>query len=174
MGRNEEARTALSGDLPQDPDEIYRLTWEFVRDNYKDQRYNGQDWRAWQHRFDGKLTTTSDALGAVALMLASLDDRNTHLRSADQTARLIFTERSGETEFGKSGQALFTSKTVETRHLEGDVGYVAITNFYDPKLTGEVKKAVESVKNDNGVIIDLRGNQGGGEADVSRIVGMLV
>jgi tetratricopeptide (TPR) repeat protein len=174
MGRDQEAIEALKGDMPEDPDEIYHLAWVFVRDNFKDQTFHGQDWRAWEHRFDGQLRSTSGALGAVALMLSSLEDRNTRLRSADQTARLLFSERSGAPEYSSSGMALSNSRTVEVRHLDDGVGYIAITNLDDPTVSTEVKKAVESVSTDTGVILDLRGNQGGADNDVARITGMFV
>src|SRR5678815_1106480 len=107
-------------------------------------------------------------------MLSSLDDRNTRLRSPDQTASLLFTQRTDAPEFSRTGAALSTSKTVETRRLEDNVGYIAITNLDDPKLPGEIQKAVEQMKTSDGVILDLRGNQGGGDGDVPRITGMFV
>jgi len=174
MGDMQRARASLEGDLPVEPQELYRIAWEFVRDTYHDRTYNGQDWSSWRHRFDGRLDTTSDALGAVSAMLASLDDRNTRLRSADQTAALLFTQRMNEPQFSQSGAALTTSRTVESKRLEGNVGYIALTNLYDPRLPGELQKAVESMENAEGVILDLRGNQGGADDDVPKIAGMFV
>ncbi len=173
-GRNEEARAVLTGDLPEDPGEIYRMVWQFVRDNYQDRTFHAQDWGSWRDRFEGRLSSTADALGAAALMLSSLDDRNTRLRSADQTLSLLFSPRSDAAEFSQSGVALSTSRTVETRRLEGNIGYIAVTNLSDPKFPVEMEKAVEEMKSTNGVILDLRGNQGGADADVSKITGMFV
>ncbi len=174
MGAMDRARASLEGNLPVEPQELYRIAWEFVRDTYHDRTYNGQDWGRWQHRYDGRLDTTAEALGAVATMLASLDDRNTRLRSADQTAALLFTGRMDAPLFAPSGAALTTSRTVDTKHLDGNVGYIALTNLYDPKLPGELEKAVESMKNTDGVILDLRGNQGGADDDIPKIAGMFV
>ena len=175
LGRNDDARETLKGDLPEDPDEIYRTAWEFVRDTYADRGFRGQDWSSWENRFKGKLQSTPEALGAVALMLSSLNDRNTRLRAPDQTANLLFTQRTDAPEFSRAtGAALSTSKTVESRRLEGNVGYIAITNLDDPKLPGEMQKAVEQMKTSDGVILDLRGNQGGSDGDVPRIAGMFM
>ncbi|HET6373772.1 MAG TPA: tetratricopeptide repeat protein, partial [Candidatus Polarisedimenticolia bacterium] len=174
MGRNARARTVLKGDLPQDPDEIYDMAWRFVGETYHDRTFKGQDWRLWKDRFTGRLKTVSDSLGAVALMLSSLDDRSTRLRSADQTATLLFTERSDTTEFAPSGVALSTSKTVDSRRLADNIGYIAITNMNDPKLPTDVQKAVEEMSKTDGVILDLRGNQGGADGDIERIAGMFV
>jgi C-terminal peptidase prc len=173
-GRFEEARDELKGDLPQEPDEMYRLAWEFVRDHYHDRRFNGQDWTSWRDRFAGKLKTPADALGAVALMLSSLDDRNTRLRSAEQTARLFFALRTDATEFSSTGVALGTSRTVESKRLEDNTGYIAITNFDDPSSHTEIRKAVEEMKTADGVILDLRGNPGGADTEVPRITSLFV
>jgi C-terminal peptidase prc len=174
LGRNQEAIDVLVGDVPEEPEELYRLAWQFVRNNYLDRTFNGQDWDAWRDRFEGRLKSEPQALGAIALMLASLDDRNTRLRSHDQTARILFTPRTTGTEFTSTGKALSTSKTIDTRHLEGNVGYIAITNLSDPKLPEQIEDAVKEMKTTEGVIIDLRGNQGGADREVARITGMFV
>lgn len=151
------------------------MAWEFVRDTYNDRKFRGQDWSAWEHRFDGKLSTMPEALSAIALMLSSLDDRNTRLRSAQQTASLVLSPRMDAAEFSQAtGAALSTSRTLESRRLEDNIGYIAITNLDDPRLPAEMQKAVDQMKTSDGVILDLRGNQGGGDADVPRIAGMFV
>ncbi|MBI3448051.1 MAG: tetratricopeptide repeat protein [Acidobacteria bacterium] len=174
LGYADEANAALKGDLPVEPDEMYRLAWESVRDNYFDRTFNGQEWARWRDRFAGKLETESDALGAIALMLASLDNRDTRLRSADQTANLFFTPRATTIQRDPLGKNTVTSKTVATSTVEGNVGYVAISNMADPKLVGEVSKAMGEMKEKDAVILDLRGNPGGGERDVEDVTAMLV
>ncbi len=174
MGDNQTARDILRGYLPEIPLEIYRMSWEFTRDTYQDRTFHGQDWRIWEHRFDGKLSTTADALSAVALMLASLDDRNSRLRSADQTASLMFSTRTEAIEFSATGTAQSTSRTVQAQRLQDNVGYIAITNLDDPKVAGEVRKAVEEMKTADGVILDLRGNQGGSDSEVPALAGLFV
>jgi len=174
LGREGEATAALKGDLPVEPEEMYRSAWESVRDNYFDRTFNGQDWMSWKNRFAGQLETESDALSAIALMLASLDNRDTRLRSADQTATLFFTERSAGIQRDSIGRNVSTSRTVETSTLEGNVGYLAVSNMADPKLVPEVRKAMGDMKEKDAVILDLRGNPGGAEKDVEQITSMLV
>lgn len=174
LGREQEARSALRGELPAEPDEMYRLAWEAVRDTYHDRRFNGQDWNLWRDRFDGKLETEADALGAIARMLASLDNRDTRLRSADQTVGLFFTPRSTRVERDTLGRTAAGSKTVESTTLPGNLGYVAVTNMTDPKLVEEVRGAVGKLKERDGVILDLRGNPGGSERDVEEITSFFV
>jgi C-terminal processing protease CtpA/Prc/Flp pilus assembly protein TadD len=174
MGRLEEARDTLRGDLPQEPEEMYRLAWEFVRDRYHDRTFHGQDWLRWRDRFQGKLKTPADALGAVALMLSSLDDRNTRLRSAEQTARLFFTMRTDAPEFASTGVALGTSRTVQSKRLDDNTAYIAITNLDDPSSQTKIREAVEEMKTADGVILDLRGNPGGADSEVPRIAGLFL
>lgn len=174
LGREDEAAAALKGELPVEPEEMYRLAWESVRDNYFDRTFNNQDWNRWRDRFDGKIETESDALGAIALMLASLDNRDTRLRSFDQTATLFFTERGTSIQHDAVGRTTTSSKTVATSTMDGNVGYVAVSNMADPKLVSEVGKAMGEMKEKEAVILDLRGNPGGGERDVEEITSMLV
>jgi len=174
LGREDEAKSVLRGDLPVDPGEMYRIAWEAIRDNYFDRTFNGQNWSEWRARFEGKLETESDALGAIALMLSSLDNRDTRLRSADQTANLFFTERSMEIQRDAMGKTATTSRTVATSTMDGNVGYLAVSNMSDPKLVSEVRHAMGEMKEKDAVILDLRGNLGGSEGDVQEITSMLV
>lgn len=174
LGREEEARRLLKGDLPVEPEELYRMSWKFVRDHYGDRTFNGQNWDVWEDRFEGTLETETDALGAIALMLASLADPDTGLRSGDQTAAYMFTERSSQVDRLPTGRAASSSKSVEVVALEENVGYVAVTNMNDPKLSEEVKRAFDQMENRDAVILDLRGNLGGAEREAEAITSMLV
>ncbi len=174
MNDNEKALETLKGDLPESPGEIYEKAWQFVWDTYHDRSFNSQNWKAWRDRFEGRLNTASEALSAVALMLASLDDRSTRLRSHEQTASLLFTDRTTGAEYSEAGTALSTSKTVEARHLKDNVGYIAITNLHDPRLPEQLEEAAKKMKDSEGVILDLRGNEGGADSDVEKLSGMFV
>jgi tetratricopeptide (TPR) repeat protein len=174
LGRESEARRILKGDLPVEPEEVYRVVWEFVRDHYRDRTFNGQQWGQWRDRFNGKLQTEEDALEAVALMLASLGDRDTRLRSADQTVLHVFSRRSTRVDRDPAGRVTASSKSVDSEILDENVGYVAVTNMHDPKLTRQVEEALEEMDHRDAVILDLRGNPGGSEKDADAITAMLV
>ncbi len=66
-----------------DPDQIYHKVWKLIKDDFFDDKYNGQDWDVWRHRYDGKLKTTDDAHKAIETMLASLGDRYTRFLDND-------------------------------------------------------------------------------------------
>jgi len=174
LGYDAEARRTLHGDLPVDPEDMYAIAWEFLRSSYRDRGFNDQDWNSWRDRYEGTLKTRADALGAISLMLASLDDRDTRLRAYDQTANLFFTTRSVDVERDPEGRAELSSKTVATATLPENVGYLAVSNMTDPKLVKEVEGAVTKMESRDGVILDLRGNQGGAEDEVQQVTSMLV
>lgn len=174
LGMDREARMILKGDLPVEPEELYHIAWKFVRDNYEDRTFNGQDWSAWRDHFAGSLETEVDALGAISLMLASLDDRDTRIRAAHQTEAHMFTRRAQKVDRDVSGRATASSKTVAAETLEENVGYVAVTNMHDPELKKEVEEAFERMEKRDAVILDLRGNLGGSERDAEAISDMLV
>lgn len=56
------------------PRDVYHRAWELVRDNYYDASYHGQNWSAWEHRYDNDIHTISDAHRAIKSMLESLKD----------------------------------------------------------------------------------------------------
>lgn len=56
------------------PQELYRKAWSLIKDNYYDQKFNGQSWQRWEHRYDGKLKSQEDAHKGIETMLASLGD----------------------------------------------------------------------------------------------------
>jgi C-terminal processing protease CtpA/Prc len=62
---------------------LYQKAWRLVKQTYYDQRFNGQDWKSWEHRYDGKLETLEDAHKAIATMLSSLGDPDTRLMERD-------------------------------------------------------------------------------------------
>ncbi|MBX9570545.1 MAG: S41 family peptidase [Candidatus Obscuribacterales bacterium] len=56
------------------PQELYHKAWGIIKDTYYDQKFNGQNWTRWEHRYDGKLKTQDDSHKAIETMLASLGD----------------------------------------------------------------------------------------------------
>ncbi|MBK9142386.1 MAG: caspase family protein [Candidatus Melainabacteria bacterium] len=67
------------------PKELYRLVWQTVRDNYYDRSFNGQDWSTWQHKFDSRLSTETEANAAIKEMLASLGEPFTRHITREET-----------------------------------------------------------------------------------------
>lgn len=64
---------------------------------------------------------------------------------------------------------------IETRRLEGDVGYISFNVFLDPvRIMPAYNEAMESFLDAKGVIIDVRGNGGGLGGMVIGMVGWLV
>lgn len=56
------------------PQELYKKAWGLIKDSYYDQKFGGQNWQRWEHRYDGKLKNQDDAHKAIETMLASLGD----------------------------------------------------------------------------------------------------
>ena len=53
----------------------------------------------------------------------------------------------------------------DTRELSGGIGYFALSAFINPvHVMGEFGKAIERFRNAPGLVIDLRGNEGGAYA----------
>lgn len=73
------------------PEDIYDNVWMLIEEDFFDDTFNGQDWKRWRHKYDGKLTSMEDAHKAVETMLASLGDRYT--RFLDREA---FTEEKSQ------------------------------------------------------------------------------
>ena len=62
---------------------------------------------------------------------------------------------------------------IEAERLAEGIGYIHFTNFY-PGLNEKLRSAVKSMKNAPGIILDLRGNGGGGDDVALRLAGLLL
>jgi carboxyl-terminal processing protease len=95
-------------------------------------------------------------------------------RNLDEAVRVRFLDGAGKTVDLKIGEAAPRgAKTkfgllptqyvwVESRKLEGNVGYIAFNIFLDPaRLMPAFEDAIKGFQQSNGVIIDIRGNPGG-------------
>ena len=65
------------------PQVLYERAWRLVKENFYDQKYNGEDWNYWEHRYDNKLKTMEDSHKAIETMLASLGDPYTRFLDRD-------------------------------------------------------------------------------------------
>jgi carboxyl-terminal processing protease len=72
-----------------DPERLYKRVWALIREEFYEQRFcvtdpsASQDWRRWEHRYDGKLATLDDSHKAIETMLNSLGDRYTRFLDHD-------------------------------------------------------------------------------------------
>ncbi len=69
--------------LPVSPQMLYQRGWRLIKESYYDQKFGGQDWYRWEHRYDGKLKTLDDSHKAIETMLASLGDPYTRFLNRD-------------------------------------------------------------------------------------------
>lgn len=104
---------------------LYQRAWRIIKEQFYDQKFNGQDWQRWQHRYDGKLKTAEDAHKAVETMLASLGDPYTRFLNRD-----AFDEEKSQIEarlFGVGMQLGMNKdhKVVIIAPIEGTPAYAA-------------------------------------------------
>jgi tetratricopeptide (TPR) repeat protein len=173
-GNSFAARQALEGDLPPFPDLIYRLAWSFAGRNFLDQSFRGRDWLAQRDRFTDAGAAPAQAYAAVAEMLATLGDPYTRLRGTEETESLYLRRRSDSLETDRSGAPTGSSSAFITRDLGGDIGYLRLTSFADPSSREAIRKALERMAQDQGLVLDLRGNAGGLTSEADAIAGMLM
>ncbi|MGD9682507.1 MAG: S41 family peptidase [Candidatus Obscuribacterales bacterium] len=70
------------------PREIYHQVWMLVRDRYFDPNLNGVDWSSYEHKFDNRIKTVSDAKEYTSKMLAILDDPHTKVLEGKELASI--------------------------------------------------------------------------------------
>ena len=118
-------------------------------------------------------------------IIVKIGDRNVEEMSYEEAINLLRAENGtvinlsllrGEQELTKSvtiGE--YVTSSVEYEMIEGDVGYVAISEF-DNTTFDDFKKAVESLENDGAaqVIFDVRNNTGGSLTSVVNILDFLL
>ncbi|HEY9776171.1 MAG TPA: S41 family peptidase [Planktothrix sp.] len=66
-----------------DPDALYHKVWQLISDDFYDDKFSGQSWARWEHKYDGKLKTMDDSHVAIETMLASLADPYTRFLDKD-------------------------------------------------------------------------------------------
>ncbi len=69
--------------LSVSPQQLYQRGWRLIKESYYEQKFGGQDWYRWEHRYDGKLKTLDDSHKAIETMLASLGDPYTRFLNRD-------------------------------------------------------------------------------------------
>ena len=118
-------------------------------------------------------------------IMVKIGDRNVEEMSYEEAINLLRAENGtaislsllrGEQELTKSvtiGE--YVTSSVEYEMIEGDVGYVAISEF-DNTTFDDFKKAVESLENDGAAqfIFDVRNNTGGSLTSVVNILDFLL
>jgi carboxyl-terminal processing protease len=65
------------------PQAIYDRVWRLIENDFYQSDFNKQNWRRWEHKYDGKLLTLDDAHKAIETMLASLNDHYTRFLDRD-------------------------------------------------------------------------------------------
>ena len=159
MGRSIEARAALVGDLPLFPGMLYAEALGFTAGAAL--RGAGIDWAAWHDRHQGRLSTPAEAWQAIAEMLESLDDPHTRLRDPEETGSVYLTRHGAVVAMDRFGRNRSHSRTVTMENLPGELGYIRISNLTDPRVIDEVRQALETMREKDGIVLDLRGNSGG-------------
>ena len=98
-----------------------------IEEDFFDDTYNGQDWKRWRHKYDGKLTNLDDAHKAVETMLASLGDRYT--RFLDKEA---FTEEKSQIKAELCGIGVQIGINKEKKKvLRSDEALLVIHHYFD-------------------------------------------
>lgn len=124
------------------PMELYRTVWTKVSERFFD-RQRLDAWRAWEHRYDGKLASEKDAVSAVSEMLASLGDAYTYLIAPTDATNGV------------------RPHVCQARMLRNGFAYVSISTFLCNDLTEQLQAALNRVRRARGFIVDLRDNGGG-------------
>jgi carboxyl-terminal processing protease len=72
--------------IPQtaDPETLYHVVWQVAGETFFDTG-KLEDWKKWEHKFDGKLKSQEDAQKAIDEMLKSLDDPYTFYQGVQAT-----------------------------------------------------------------------------------------
>lgn len=146
------------------PADGYHAAWKFVRDNYVDQTFNGQDWSTWEHKFAPQ--TEAEEVSAIKAMMESLNDPYTRVRqlvdAAESPAQIAsVVEISGE-------------NAVSHKMLSDNIGYIKIGSFASAECAREFKASLKQLASAESIVIDLRGNKGGLVVNALKIADMFL
>lgn len=152
------------------PQSVYHEAWRVISSTYVDPSFNGQDWSAWEHKFDGKLENIADAKAAIRTMAASLGDRYTRVAQTTNVPTSIPSNgaqasHTGTTDLGPA---------VSSMLLADQIGYIKISTFSTIDISKNLKTALEQFNSTKGLVLDLRGNRGGLVANALEAADMLL
>lgn len=138
---------------------VYHKAWALIDEHYLFAE-RLKNWQSWEHKFDGKLATRADARKAIGQMIESLGDEFTYLVHADgERGCLPQDSHSGSVRnFSRSHGS---SSGITCKKLEGGIGYLRISHFKSDSITAAVKRALSSMADSPGYVVDLRNNRGG-------------
>jgi C-terminal processing protease CtpA/Prc len=125
---------------------LYNKAWTVLKDNYL-HRHKLAHWQSWKHKFDGKLNSRKETLGAIEKMVDSLGDDYTYLLN-EKSLKHRATERRSH-------------QVVSARRLPNNVGYLSIRTFGSNHVANETQKALKSLRGVDAYVLDLRDNPGG-------------
>lgn len=173
-GHHLQARRALEGNVPPFPELTYRLAWSFAGRSFLDRSFRGVDWLAWRDRVQDPREDINHVYAVVEEMLRSLRDPYTRLRGIEETEAGFLAARSEKLELDRSGAPSPASRSVIPQELEDNFGYIRLTNLSDPSARAAIRRAIQEMAEEEGLILDLRGNVGGLTADADAIAGLLL
>lgn len=125
---------------------MYQDAWSALNERYFF-RQNMGDWNAWQHKFDGKLTTLAETESAIKELVKSLKDQYTFFLDGKGTS-------DKEIESKKTG-------IVTCELLEYNIGYLKIASFGSRNAAKETYAALQTLHGAKALILDLQDNHGG-------------
>lgn len=128
------------------PEGLYRQTWRLVHDQYYDPDFNGKDINAWEHKFDGKLTTQKEAQQAINQLLAELGDPYTRYLDSEETQK----EKDLMTNSQMVGIGVLIEKRKDSKKL-----YVSDTIEDSPALRAGIMAGDELLAIDGQAINEL-------------------
>ena len=147
--------------------ETKQIDWYAVRDNLRP-------------RLHGELSS-AEAEQVLVELLASLKDPHVWFIGSDgrvnpyKSERWIRAADAFDRNIPISRLTTRARKAADGRvtfgRLPDDLGYIYIRNFRDGFVDSGVGEALERLADTRGLIVDVRGNQGGSQAEITRVVG---
>ncbi len=132
------------------------------------EKVDGKD--AFQLYQEAKLLIKSSSPQAIKVLAL----RSLFRGKTDSKLNLTLTDKDGKaSDFTLNRRIIDKSLDVTSKRLAGNLGYLKFDTF-DSKLVDNLKKAIESLGDTDGLIIDLRDNGGGEITVVMKLAAMLL
>lgn len=139
------------------PQQVYHRVWELVQEMFWFRDRLG-DWSSWEHKFDDELVTDADVMRCAAVMLESLNEAYTEL--------LAPAPDDDESEASKP--------CCTASYMAGRIGYIDIRTFSGNRVAVDIQEAMESIKDADAFVVDLRGNSGGSIARANKALALFI
>lgn len=155
------------------PVQLYHTAWTRVMNGFIHEKRLAAV-REWEHRFDARIVTFSDAIYHINQLVESLDDRYTFLKEPRVSMVSSTTPGGAPDAVPTNVHGENIPGVARSRMLDNQVGYVSWSSFNGDDTPLQVMRAMKAIRHAKAFVVDLRGNLGGSVWNAGMLLSLFI